>query len=446
MKWIKGIAVGLVCAGLYTLPAPAAFPFSTNAPGALLNYWAFSDTNWLSVYDYAPVSFTNLVNVPDSGYGNCLRLDSTNAAWLQYNVFESDGWTNLSVAHGSLMFWFSPSWSSTSQGGSGLNGWGRFVEAGSYTDDASYGWWSLYTDPEGANLYFSAQTNDGAQATYLSVPIAWNSNDWHCVALVYNPTNTALYLDGALVTNGPGVTVFPGLDVLTNGFWIGSDSNGLCQARGSFDDLHTYNFPLSDSTIYLDYALFSISYYGGGYAYRVSQAPSAASSNAIAFQAVTGPGYLSYVGPSASCASSSNIWFTNVTAAFAGNRATMNISFTIMGGSNDVLYDVFANALIGPTNNTNCQWVWMGQGTHCSTYTLTNLPVLSAYLILGQPTDSDQDGLTDAYELLSSHTDPHNPDTDGDAISDADEVLLKTNPLVSDPAIPITGVIQACPQ
>ena len=64
------------------------------------------------------------------------------------------------------------------------------------------------------------------------------------MALTYSATNTALYLDGALATNGPALTIYPGPDVLTNGFYIGSDSNGVYQAQGLFNSVVTYNDPL----------------------------------------------------------------------------------------------------------------------------------------------------------------------------------------------------------
>ena len=41
------------------------------------------------------------------------------------------------------MFWFAPYWAGTNEGGTGPGQWSRLIEVGSYTPDASYGWWSL---------------------------------------------------------------------------------------------------------------------------------------------------------------------------------------------------------------------------------------------------------------------------------------------------------------
>ena len=115
-------------------------------------------------------------------------------------------------------------------GGTGPGMWGRLLEVGSAN---SNGWWSLYCDPEGANLYFSSQTNGGAAMTYLSAPLDWGiTNYWHQIVLTYSATNTELYLDDMFVTNGPGVTNFPGAEVLANGMFLGSDRTGTAQAHG----------------------------------------------------------------------------------------------------------------------------------------------------------------------------------------------------------------------
>ncbi|HEX3855744.1 MAG TPA: LamG domain-containing protein [Verrucomicrobiae bacterium] len=226
-----------------------------------LDSWSFYDTNaWTTDIGYAPVSFTNL-NFSFAGDYGSLVVDSTNAAWLQYNVIENDGTTNLTVNQGSVTLWFAPSWGSTNAGGIGSGVWGELVDAGQWTSNATYGWWSLYTDPAGTNLYFSAQNNGGTQANYLSAPIAWTAGQWHFIALTYSSTNTALYLDGQLATNGTGMTIWPSSGVLANGFYIGSDTNGLTQAHGKFDDLYTYNFVLSSNTISSTFNAFNSYYY-----------------------------------------------------------------------------------------------------------------------------------------------------------------------------------------
>src|SRR5439155_19541772 len=137
-----------------------------------LDYWSFGNTNSLTDLGYAPLSFTNLSS-SNLGDGSAVVVDSTNAAWLIYNVTEADNTNNLTVDVGSIIFWFMPSWSGSNSGGVGPGQWGRFIESGSYTTNASYGVFSLYTDPQGTNIYFLTQTNNGNGAIYLSSPIAW---------------------------------------------------------------------------------------------------------------------------------------------------------------------------------------------------------------------------------------------------------------------------------
>jgi len=216
-----------------------------------LDSWSFHDnTNWTSDLGYPALSFTNL-GYSYLGDGASLVVNSNNPAWLQYFVVEKNGSTNFSPSEGTVMFWFAPSWSGTNSGGTGPGEYGRLFEVGAYTTNSSFGWWSLYVDPAGANIYFTAQTNDlsGTVTTYLSAAIAWTTNYFHFVTLTYSATNTTLYLDGVLATNGPPLTVYPGPDALANGFFIGSDSNGLNQAQGMFNSLVTYGVPLDAGTI-----------------------------------------------------------------------------------------------------------------------------------------------------------------------------------------------------
>ena len=166
------ILVILLCplAAAVGTEGPPPLPGNPGPTNMLLSSFSFTDTtNWLSDQGYPPVSFTNL-NASDLGNGTALVVDSPDPAWLQYNVVENDGTTNLTVDQGSLMFWFAPYWSSTNAGGTGPGEWGRLIEVGTYTPDSSYGWWGLYVDDGGNNLYFSAQTNDFPATSGLTCP------------------------------------------------------------------------------------------------------------------------------------------------------------------------------------------------------------------------------------------------------------------------------------
>jgi Concanavalin A-like lectin/glucanases superfamily/Bacterial TSP3 repeat len=341
-----------------------------------------------------------------------------------------------------VLFWFRPHWSSTSQGGTGPGNWSRLLEVGAYTTNASHSWWSIYLDPAGTNLFFSAQTNNGSGATYLSTPINWASNIWHQIALTYSATNSSLYLDDQpAVTNGLGVTYWPGPDVLTNGFFIGSDSSGTpaTLAHGDFDDLSTYNYQLSPTAVSGSFNVFGIVYYGTNLFQFIHSAPFTPSTNSDGgFNAVGGTGYLQYVGAAASCLTNGQVYLTNVIATPAPNGST-TITFTIAGGTNNIPYDLYGTAPLTGNNVTNSQWFWLGQGYTCGVYTLTNQPTTQAYYLLGTPQDSDTDGLTDAYETLVSKTDPHKPDTDGDGILDGWEILYGLNPKLNDANTDLDG-------
>jgi hypothetical protein len=423
-----GWSLLIILLGLLTTVGHAV----TLAPGGTnsisyttLNWFSFNDTNaWTSGRGYVPVSFTNLA-ASKLGNGNALVINS-NQAFLQFNVYETNGATNLTVDVGSVVFWFAPAWASTNKGGFGPGEWGRLLEVGGYTPDSSFGLWSLYVDDVGQNVYFSAQTNDLSSnfCTYVSAPISWASNYWHCVALTYSATNTALYLDGQLATNGPPITNYPGANALANGFFIGSDSNGLYQAQGMLDDLYTYATPLDADTIASIYNMDSMLYYGNPYNRANFTSGSSSQTTFTPFNdVITGPGNLQLVGTT-SCstgATAYSAWLTNVVAT-AGANGMMNIQFSIEGGASGVPFDVFANSTLSFGAN-GVPWLWQGQGYSCSTYQLTNLPGTACFLILGTPVDSDLDGLTDAYEMLVSKSGTNTYSTDGTGMADGWEVL-----------------------
>ena len=48
-------------------------------PESWLDSWSFEETNWDSDFGFAPLDYTNIVQVPDWD-GSALQIDSTNAA------------------------------------------------------------------------------------------------------------------------------------------------------------------------------------------------------------------------------------------------------------------------------------------------------------------------------------------------------------------------------
>jgi hypothetical protein len=227
-------------------------------------------------------------------------------------------------------------------------------------------------------------------------------------------------LDGALATNGPGVTVYPGLNVLTNGFCIGSDTNGIYQAHGLFNTVITYNYPFGSNDVWTNYVWeLSNDYYGENPMNTAMEASFASApsdpSYTPQYDVITGQGNLQWVTNAATCVygtSAYNIWITNVVAKMSGSGTNnMSLTFTIEGGSDGVLYDVFANSVLSFGTN-GVPWAWMGQGYHCNTYTITILSNSVCFLILGTPQDTSGFGLTDAYEGLVMKVNPDGSQTD----------------------------------
>lgn len=376
-----------------------------------LNEWYFLDTNWLSHAGYAPVGFSNIVNLFGDDGGQLL-LDTTNTtpAFLFYNIVEtnSDGttFTNITPGTGTLYVWFSPNWTSTNQGGAGPGDWADLISIGEYSTNGTP-WWAWYLSPDGCNIYFASQTNGGTPSVYLSAPVSLLSSNWYNLVLTYSSTNSSFYTNAVLVTNGLGIINLPGPSPTF--FAIGSDTNGYHQGRGLFSDLDTYNFEFNSNAVWENFTYLT-PMYGLGEYQSAGQPVTNASSSAPWF---AGPGDLIPSGAGIDTnicgTTSAKFWLTNEFVSMS-NNGTASITFTIAGGPSGAYYDVFGiSALTSPV--TNDVWAWLGRGQTCHIYTITNLPGTAAFLILGSTNDFDQDGLTDAFELLVSHTSTNSPDT-----------------------------------
>lgn len=401
-----------------------------------LDSWSFNDnTNWTDDYGNPPISFTNIAS-SELGNGSSLVVETNVPAWLNYPIYATNGATNIILdGPGSICFWYAGEWATTN-GGPGE--WAQLVDAGEWTSNSSVGYFGLSIDPCGSNVWLFSQ--DGLGNSYsLSAPIAETTNYFHFIALTYSQTNVSLYLDGRLTTNDPGgLSVWPGTSALQNGVYFGSDTNGNFLADGLFDWVETFGTVLDSNTVaeIYDQQVFTIEIMPWNIPYMdgLSSAPSDPSTNSTTPDVITGAGNLQSDGADSGCSYSTNayyVWITNIVATpSATSNGLWNVAFSINGGQSSYLYDVFAIGAL-PVPLSSGTWSWMGQGQACYRYTIPNVNNTDCFLVLGTPQDSDGDGLTDAYELLVSHTNPHNADSNLDGISDGWEILLGLNPLQS---------------
>ncbi len=402
------------------------------------NSFTFDNTNWLATRGQAPLGFTNLLSVT-GGNAHALRMDPSpgTPSYLRYSVVETNGATNIQLNLGSVAFWYRPhNWTSTNQGGSGPGEWSRFLEVGRDTNSSS--WWSVFTDPGGGNIYFAAQTNTGPATYFLSAPIAFASNTWHYIALTYAGSQSSLFVDGTFLTNGSGVSVWPGPEATTNGFFVGSAGDGTATMHGDMDDLATFAYELSPVYIQGNFGVLGLPVYGvplGAIDPSASADPiygvntSTFAAFGYGLNVISGPGNLIDLGPSGSCLTGGFPGITNLTALVlgTGTNTTTKVTFTIVGGTNGIMYDLYSTPmLVAPL--TNSPWAWLGQCHTCETYQILEHLLHPTFYVLGSPRDSDGDGLTDAYEILVSKTDLNSFSTSGSAIPDGWLVFNGLNP------------------
>ncbi len=120
---------------------------------------------------------------------------------------------------------------------------------------SSGGYWTLCINSDGTQLTFATATN-GTTTTYFTGAISWATNRMALqIALTYSPSGTALYVDGAALQSGSGVDeVIPSLAArAANGFSLGGNRSGGELALGSFDELETFNYPLSGDDVAANY-------------------------------------------------------------------------------------------------------------------------------------------------------------------------------------------------
>ena len=225
----------LVNLSAWSKPRPAFPP----VPESALNSWRFDQTNWWTSGRHAP-SVVDGVSLVESWSGYAVSVQGNGE--LRFPAVNAANGINLCLDEGSVRFWFSPGWSS----GTGPGGWVRLLESGAWSADASAGWWALYVNPTGTEIFFSSQ-GGGVGRDYFGASLAWSAGEWHQVALTFGAAGTALYLDGELAAQGLAICCLPTVEAYAvSGFEVGP---------GLFDELTTFAYALSAEEVSLSYSV-----------------------------------------------------------------------------------------------------------------------------------------------------------------------------------------------
>jgi hypothetical protein len=451
-------------------------PLDANSISAMrIGYWRFDNTNtWIGEQGQIPISFTNLAGVP-SWNTNALQVDGTNQTYIKYSTIKPNGNANILCRNGTIRFWFKPSWSGTNAGGNGPGAVGRMIEIGHWTSNATYGHWAIQIAPEGTSLTFDLQSG-GVGATPLQGNVQWHSNEWHQVVVTYSSTNSAFYVDGTLLTNGMAFTNYPGVAIQIDGFTIGSDFNGSQLALGQFEELESFNYPLSLGEISTNYTLiYNKDSDGDGLTDLEEGALGLDPFNPDTGNTgkrdgrkdsdsdlITNLGELRSFKSNPAQSHSLNTFYsdaefltlgaqntTPVLIHIAGSSAGYLFWFT--GGDSSQLWEPITvrsgfftwtwmhTGLVGHPGGAQMLLPWASAPPSGSLFIgawvddtdhdgLSNVEELHTYGTVLDDPDTDNDGISDGDEVLVYGTDPLNPDTDGDGMSDGLEIELGRDP------------------
>lgn len=412
-RW-TALVVALVCSGSgLAMPRPPGPPL----PERQLTTWRFDDAAWVARPTSNALAARHLA-LAESWSGYALDTSGEQSSLLALPLFSSTGKPHVTANAGTVRFWFAPAWSSKSAGGSGPGEWARLFEVSNPSDEQQKFWITLAIDPTGSILTLASKAEHGPPV-YLQAAVQWQAGQWHQVHAVYSPTNTLLVVDGALAAateNGiawPGAAQWPEL-----AFSLGSGLDGEDIARGQFEELTTFAFPLS-----LEYMAWHYGQYAGVAAMgpvteqeRIA-ARQQRSESELTFAATSSSEPPPAPGPGGG-GGGGGVTFPPPPPGLKLTRpmlAGVSLATTLAEADTNSAYDIFQKLGLQPTNT----WSRVAMGDIGQTNFTLNVPSTNhAFFIAAAVVDSDFDGLPDAYEELILGTSPLSPDTNGDGVPD----------------------------
>ena len=344
---------------------------------------------------------------------------------------------------GAIRFWYRPGFDS----GSGPGNMARLLTLASGSGGTSAVWWSLVVSPDGSTISLACQSGNDL-VPCLSATVAFQAGNWYLVMLGYSETNSAIFINDALVVSGGGLPAVPAQVVSSTSLIVGSGVLGQEVAAGQIDELSVFSGSrrfrrITGSPFGMEaqqglaeyYNVYSATAALGPITPEAEAAQAQMRAERSALRQRSGMarvmGRAGQEGPQGEspppCGTNDTytVWMTNtVCSSLAGEGWT--VSFTIAGGASGVVYDVFCATNLVGNCITNSQWWWVTNGCACDTITLTNQTEGGCLYILGTPLDSDGDGITDAYSALVYGG--LGPDSNGNGVPDWLEILMGYDP------------------
>ncbi|MEI7728667.1 MAG: LamG-like jellyroll fold domain-containing protein [Verrucomicrobiota bacterium] len=214
-----------------------------------LGHWTFNSGTLKGEEGQTPW-YTNGVTLYPSWNGNAVGIPrQTMFAGLVYHdreIVNGTNVNNINCRNGSVVFWFKPNWNSGTGGGPGTDA--RLLEMGGY--GVTEGWWCVGLNWAGDSLGFAFGTNGQVTGGATVENLTWQSNHWYQIVVSYSPSASAIYINGQLAATGSGVDAWPSAAArASGGLRVGIDSSGGQSPDGQFEELQTFNYPLSATEI-----------------------------------------------------------------------------------------------------------------------------------------------------------------------------------------------------
>jgi hypothetical protein len=245
-KFVRILILAGILLGAANLPAMPRGPLPPYPESPPLYHESF-DEEYSPGQTKSELTVLGLGVLDESWSGYALQRTGEAVTPFLIPSLNDNGQTNISSdTGGALRFWVKPSWSSGETNGSPFT----LLELDAVSGGESAYAWSLQVSPDGNTVELFTQAGAGVQEV-LAASITWQSGVSHNVILDFSSRGTALFLDGALATQGTGLASVP----LTLGqLVLGSTLAGANAAGADIEEFYSFGDWQTEANV--------ISYYG----------------------------------------------------------------------------------------------------------------------------------------------------------------------------------------